>query len=533
MVIQCSACQTRFRLADNKIKPQGTRVRCSKCGEVFTIMPPAPVAEPAPSEPRAEEFAPLAPSAPPQAATDTAAAGEDQAVDWSRFEAAGDEFAPPAPAGDEAFNPFPEEPARSAASDEFRFAEPTSSAAEDKEFAFEPSAAASSTDELHFVGSGSPAAADDEFTFEASPTDEFAFDEGATGTEDEFSFEEGPNGGEEDFDLDAEEPGGAGGESLPPLEFDTLSFEDGPPETGSPDEDFDSGLGAGASDELVFEESDDSSFAFSAETGEEDLHWGEPDKTTAAPGEFEFGATPDQEEGPDAESLDFNSPALADEAAVPTAAATGASKAAVPREPLPLPPAPKVSPARRKHARRKGKQTSFLTWLVILILLGLCAATGYFYWIGEFPDVNSLLQRFMPPATTTSAVSRIKVTELNGFFVNNTEAGQLFVVRGVATNGYSEPRSAMAVKGQIFNRDGGLLRERVAYCGNALSENELRSLPLAKLRERSDNQFGDSLSNLNVAPGKSIPFVIVFSNLPPNLAEFSVEPGDSIPGSKQ
>jgi predicted Zn finger-like uncharacterized protein len=557
MVIQCNACQTRFRLADDKIKPQGTRVRCSKCGEVFTIMPPAPVAE---------EFAPPAPSTPPPAATDTAAAGEDQAMAWSRFEAAGDDSAPPAPAADETFNPFPEEPAGgAAASDEFRFVDSDSPAATDEEFAFEPSgaaprpdelhfigaespaaaddefafepsAAASSTDEFHFAGSESPAATDEEFAFDASPTDEFAFDEEASGDEDEFAFEEGSAGGEKDFVFDTEEPGGAAGESLPPLEFDTLSFEGGPRETGSPDEDFDAGLGAGVSDELVFEESDDSSFAFSAETGAEDFPWGEPDETTAAPGDFEFGTTPDQEEGPGADTPDFSSPAPAGETAVQAAApavAPAASKAAVPREPLPLPPVPKVSPARRKHARRKGKKTSFLTWLTILILLGLCAATGYFYWIGEFPDVNSLLQRFMPPATTTSAVSRIKVTELNGFFVNNTEAGQLFVVRGVATNGYSEPRSAMAVKGQIFNRDGGLLRERVAYCGNALSENELRSLPLAKLRERSDNQFGDSLSNLNVAPGKSVPFVIVFSNLPPNLAEFSVEPGDSIPGSKQ
>ena len=30
MVIQCTQCQTRFKLADEKIKPQGTKVRCSK-----------------------------------------------------------------------------------------------------------------------------------------------------------------------------------------------------------------------------------------------------------------------------------------------------------------------------------------------------------------------------------------------------------------------------------------------------------------------------------------------------------------------
>ena len=272
-------------------------------------------------------------------------------MDWSRFEAAGDESAPPAPAGDEAFNPFPEEPAGGAvASDEFHFAEPASPAAEDEEFAFEatgaapptdefhfvgsespaatdeefafepsdaapptdefhfvesespaatdeefafePSAAAPPTDELHFIESESPAATDEEFAFETSPTDEFAFDEGATGAEDEFSFEEGPEGGERGLRFRRGRAGRGGRGKPPPLEFDTLSFEDVPPETGSPDEDFDSGLGAGASDELVFEESDDSSFAFSAETGEEDFPWGEPDETPAASGEFRIRCYP-------------------------------------------------------------------------------------------------------------------------------------------------------------------------------------------------------------------------------------------------
>ena len=42
MIVQCEACQTRFRLADEKIKPTGTKVRCSKCKVVFTVTPPEP-----------------------------------------------------------------------------------------------------------------------------------------------------------------------------------------------------------------------------------------------------------------------------------------------------------------------------------------------------------------------------------------------------------------------------------------------------------------------------------------------------------
>ncbi len=37
------------------------------------------------------------------------------------------------------------------------------------------------------------------------------------------------------------------------------------------------------------------------------------------------------------------------------------------------------------------------------------------------------------------------------------------------------------------------------------------------------NQFGDSLSNLAVQPGKSIPFVVVFTNVPKEAVDFGVE----------
>ena len=50
MVIQCSSCDTRFKLADDKLKPGGVKVRCSKCKEVFTVMPPEEEAAPEVSE---------------------------------------------------------------------------------------------------------------------------------------------------------------------------------------------------------------------------------------------------------------------------------------------------------------------------------------------------------------------------------------------------------------------------------------------------------------------------------------------------
>jgi len=43
MKVPCESCQTTFLLDSSLVKPTGTKVRCSKCREVFKVYPP-PVA---------------------------------------------------------------------------------------------------------------------------------------------------------------------------------------------------------------------------------------------------------------------------------------------------------------------------------------------------------------------------------------------------------------------------------------------------------------------------------------------------------
>jgi hypothetical protein len=48
------------------------------------------------------------------------------------------------------------------------------------------------------------------------------------------------------------------------------------------------------------------------------------------------------------------------------------------------------------------------------------------------------------------------------------------------------------------------------------------------------NQFGDSLANMEVAPGKAIPFVVVLANLPKGAKDFAVESaGSTVATGKQ
>lgn len=37
MIVQCDKCQTKFRIADEKVRPNGVKVRCSRCAHVFVV----------------------------------------------------------------------------------------------------------------------------------------------------------------------------------------------------------------------------------------------------------------------------------------------------------------------------------------------------------------------------------------------------------------------------------------------------------------------------------------------------------------
>jgi predicted Zn finger-like uncharacterized protein len=41
MIIECNGCSRKFNLKDDLLKPQGSKVRCTKCGTIFMAVPPA------------------------------------------------------------------------------------------------------------------------------------------------------------------------------------------------------------------------------------------------------------------------------------------------------------------------------------------------------------------------------------------------------------------------------------------------------------------------------------------------------------
>ncbi len=65
MIALCPECKTRYRLAREKVGPQGARIRCSRCQTVFRVQPSKPAQAPSPAQTQQSAPAQQAASPPP------------------------------------------------------------------------------------------------------------------------------------------------------------------------------------------------------------------------------------------------------------------------------------------------------------------------------------------------------------------------------------------------------------------------------------------------------------------------------------
>jgi hypothetical protein len=130
-------------------------------------------------------------------------------------------------------------------------------------------------------------------------------------------------------------------------------------------------------------------------------------------------------------------------------------------------------------------------------------------------------------------VGEISVDNISSKFIDNTRHGKLFIITGTVKNEFSESRKYIKIQGSLFSSGKTLVKEVSVYGGNFLSDLNLSEMSLKDINQRLSNRFGDKKSNFDVKPGKSIPFMVVFSNLPESLEEFTIEVSGSFPVTKQ
>jgi len=217
----------------------------------------------------------------------------------------------------------------------------------------------------------------------------------------------------------------------------------------------------------------------------------------------------------------------------------------------PAPPLPEPVPGYTEEwvtlKKRSGRKASILALAIVFLL-----AAGGFVFYEKSEDFNkawdyiAALRQYL--AVWEEKEGKITLDKLRGFYVENRLMGRIFVIEGQAVNQWNESRSFIRVKGTLLNTQGQKVQESGAYCGNILSEKDLKEMTKEAIHKSLSSQFGISFSNMNIPPGKAVPFMIVFTDFPlegvgakppekageapADLSDFTVEVMGSQKGSK-
>jgi len=182
--------------------------------------------------------------------------------------------------------------------------------------------------------------------------------------------------------------------------------------------------------------------------------------------------------------------------------------------------------------KRPGSRLLITILLIILVLI-VTASALIFFKPGFLPESFPLFKR---PLSKEQAFDmgnrRLSFKDLKGSFMDSEKAGRLFMVKGLVTNNYPDRRSFMRIKSNILDSKGTVVRSKVVFAGNPISDKEVASLSMEEIENRLRDKLGKDKMNVNTQPNSSIPFVIVFNNLPEDMSEFTVEAVSSSPAGK-
>ena len=184
-------------------------------------------------------------------------------------------------------------------------------------------------------------------------------------------------------------------------------------------------------------------------------------------------------------------------------------------------PAETATPAVQPKPVKKGMSKSLVVLLILAILGG--GAYGTYYLLNQNGIDIPFLSDYLKPKVQDPGNLKLTTYDINSKFVDNASVGKLFMVSGMVKNGYAENRGMITLEGKIFSTGKVPVISEKVYCGNVLSDLELANLEWDKIKERLSNRLGDNRSNVKIEPGQSIPFMVVFSGLPDDLEEFTIE----------
>jgi predicted Zn finger-like uncharacterized protein len=494
MIIECQACHARFRLDESRIKGKGARVKCRKCGGGIVVL---------------KDSAPPPPSPDKEGFFDLGSAVRDSAGESPRT---------PPPVGN--LIPFtakarPVEPgAKEPFSQTVNATEPEKDEV-DLAFARVLSAAGEAPSppigETE-AGISSPAEADALVEPEAEtppgPEARPALDLGA------LTLDLGP---EEKLDLP------------PAVE---LEPPPGRPPTVEPSAGFrgEGGFLISDSDALDFLQEQHRDAVSEAPPGIRDISL----EITSTPddGGSSFLREPDPPPMPHEDWASQTSEEISLEGNVTPQAAERDVEIPPYREAEPVPAPPVEPPVRRgSQASESPHPRSSAGIAAAVVVAVLLAAGGY---LGLTPSGRETLERSIPGVAAlwggkpaASAAPKYELRNVIGNYESGSASPRILVIKGQVANLSKVEKSGIRVHATLLDNTDAVLAQQAVYAGNVLSGEAIRKGNRDTLSKALGNRFGEGLANMNVAPNKAIPFMVVFFDAPAATDGYKLEAKDS------
>ncbi len=528
MIIECQACQARFRLDESKIKGRGARVRCRRCGESILVMKEEspeshsePAAAPLPgqfdinlamAEPagQGDDFIDLGIFAPPEsqvAPAESPVTPDESPVTPVESPAAAEptDAEPIVPLvlepvrGEQVVPDSPETTPEPSPGDAVTFAEEAVTFADASPLEFEgagdrtdlAAAEADSPSSLSFL-TESPVEPAREIS-PSAPSTSFELDDV------DMAFEQFLSGSDDAGDTGESLAAPAEPSVAPPpdmrfdlAEADTIDFSAGaPPEIVSAP----AAMSGPVPDPFAFQL-------------EEEL-FRAPDPSEASP----FT-------GNTVEAVETGKPVSPPITQPPPPAR---------QQPLPqeLPVTKSVIRERRPADNREPVVRPAIAMLAILFL-ALTGAGGYL----GFTDSGRTTLRSLAPSLGSlfgeetgnkPGGPQFDIRNLIGYYDNTVKAGRMFVIKGQVVNTGHATKGRIRIHAALLDNTNKVLADKTVYAGNVLGGENLRVADKETIEKTLSSPFGEKLANMDVAPGKSIPFMVVFLSIPDGIDAYRLE----------
>lgn len=466
MIIQCDKCATKFRLDDSRITPNGVKVRCTKCDNVFIVTPPPP-----PEEVQVEELFGVVPGE--QSAPQPAHAGAVQAK---------------SPA------PKPRDDNRHLA------------------FDFDSGSAEVTREDIF----GSASSGEDAFTGIGASSEKEDSGKKFSLDDLDFSFSSDPGAGEKSEDAWAntgKEPEASSGDFAPGLEGQTGSAQDYSVDLGGvAQEEKESGLDLDFGFDGLSVEKTVEKAAWPEEQEEEEMKESGPETHSIPENVIPFQASAYTKEGkpPAAVKAILDEEDGKDEAAFKSVLSKTIDK----DEPISFggedaDDDEEMEDEEYEEAPRRSQPKMGLIIAALVVVLG----GGLIYFTGVIDKLTGLL---MPPSSSELKV--VEIETIKGFYEENKNFGKVFVIDARVKNITGEPQEIKAATGVIYNDDGDKIAEKSVSPGRMVSVDDIRNLQ----KEELERAFRDPSGGVIPARG-SVPVMVLFVDIPQGLSEFGID----------